>query len=109
MVGLRVAGGAGGGHEVLVVEHCVVPRQPEEAQHAAHRALGVEHETLVVDGQTARADAELLALLQHRLCAARPVLQTLAEVAQVVSADRHMPCRSDEKQKCNTASVYCKT
>ena len=49
----------------LVAQHSIDPGQTEEAEHAAHGALGVEHKTLVVDGQTTRAHAELLALLEH--------------------------------------------
>ena len=89
---MLVGGVGGGSHEVLMAEHRIGPGEAEEAEHAAHRALSVEHEPLVVDGQTARAYAELLALLEHCLRAARPVLQTLAEVAQVVPADRHVAC-----------------
>ena len=73
--------------EVLVAQHSVGPGQAEEAEHAAHGALGVEHEALVVDGQTTGADAELLALLEQRLRAARPLLQTLADVAPIAFSD----------------------
>ena len=47
----------GNGHEVLVTQHSVGPGQAEEAEHAAHGALGVEHKSLVINWQTTSAYA----------------------------------------------------
>ena len=75
------------GDEVLVAEHSVGPGQAEEAEHAAHSALRVEHEMLIVNRQTMRSEAELLALLEHHLCVVRPLLQTRPDVVLIAAAD----------------------
>ena len=45
------------GDKVLVTQHKVGPGQAEEAEHAAHGALGVEHKTLAENWQTTSAYA----------------------------------------------------
>ena len=87
--------------KVLVAQHSVGPGQSEEAEHAAYSGLGVEYEAFVVDGQTTRAHAELLALLEHLLNSVRPPLQTLTEV--VLSAalvDSYTTCEMLRKSGC---------